>query len=398
MDERAENAPARATSESDLRIRCVDSLERVDRASWDGLGHGSSPFLLYGFLRALELSGSIGDGSGWHPIYLLAETDGSDGPELVAAVPTFVKTHSYGEFIFDWGWASAAERAGIAYYPKLVVAAPHTPATGSRLLLAPGADAAKLSALLARAVREVAEETGCSSIHWLFTTAAEQARLRDLGFAPRASFQFHWHNRGYADFDDFLSRLTSRRRKQIRKERRRVRERIDGIAFVSGAELGARELDALDRLYRANARRHGSIEYLEPGFFRHLAELLPDEMLFAEARVDGDIVAGALYVESSEALYGRYWGFSQEIELLHFEVACYAGIERAIERGLARFEAGAQGEHKLLRGFDPTPTYSSHLMRNAELDAAVREFLVQEAAAVRARMSAYAECGPYKRG
>jgi len=398
MDERSTRARARAAPEPALRIRCVDSLERVDRAAWDALEHGSSPFLRYGFLRALELSGSIGGDSGWHPIYLLAETDGGPERSLVAAVPTFVKTHSYGEFIFDWSWAGAAERAGISYYPKLVVAAPHTPATGPRLLLSPGTDAEHLTALLARAVREVAEEVGCSSIHWLFNTEEEQARLRRLGFAARASFQFHWHNRGYADFDDFLARLTSRRRKQIRKERRRVQERIDGVAFVHGADLDARQLDALDRLYRSNAHRHGSIEYLEPGFFRYLAELAPEEMLFAEARKDGRIVAGALYLESGDALYGRYWGCTEEIELLHFEVSCYAGIERAIERGLARFEAGAQGEHKLLRGFEPTPTHSSHLLRNAELDAAVRGFLAQETAQVEARMAAYADYGPYKRG
>jgi predicted N-acyltransferase len=374
----------------------VDSLEHVDRGAWDALEHGSSPFLRYGFLRALELSGSIGGASGWHPIYLLAETDEEADPELVAAVPCFVKNHSYGEFIFDWSWAGAAERAGLSYYPKLVVAAPHTPATGPRLLLAPGANPERTTALLASAVRQVAEEVGCSSIHWLFTTAEEQARLRALGFAARASFQFHWHNRGYADFDDFLSRLTSRRRKQIRKERRRVYERIDEVSFVRGGDLEPRQLDALDRFYRSNAQRHGSIEYLEPGFFRYLAELCPEEMLFAAARRGGRIVAGALYLESGDTLYGRYWGCSEEIELLHFEVACYAGIERAIARGLARFEAGAQGEHKLLRGFDPTPTFSSHLLRNAELDAAVREFLVHETARVRARMSIYADCGPYK--
>jgi len=294
---RPEPGPAPA-----LRVRCVDSLDAVDRAAWDALDHKSSPFLRYGFLRALELSGSIGGASGWHPIYLLAEADAGERATLLGAVPAFVKTHSYGEYIFDWGWADASERAGISYYPKMVVAAPHTPATGPRVLLADDADAGLLTAVLARAVREVADEFSCSSIHWLFTTAEEQSRLSDLGFAARASFQFHWHNRGYADFDDFLARLTSRRRKQIRKERRRAHAEVDALDFVPGSEVSPAQLDALDRMYRANAQRHCSIEYLEPGFFHHLAELMPEQMLFAEVKHGDRIIAGALYLESDEAL------------------------------------------------------------------------------------------------
>lgn len=383
------NAPARA-----VRVRVERTLQDVDRATWDALDHGPSPFLEWGFLRALELSGSIGRGSGWHPFYLLAEDEASGS--LVAAVPAFVKSHSYGEYIFDWAWASASERAGIPYYPKLVVAAPVTPATGNRVLIRPGEDADALTGAMAGVVRQIAEDAGCGSIHWLFTTAAEQARLTALGFAPRASFQYHWHNRDYAGFDEFLATLKSRKRKQLRKERARAREHIDRLEFVPGSELSGAQIDRLDRLYRFNTHCHGGMDYLQPRFFHHLAELLPERMLFAQAVRGPEIVAGALYLETEGGLYGRYWGCDENLELLHFETAYYAGIERAIERGLPLFEAGAQGQHKLVRGFEPSPTYSSHWIADRRLDEAIRQFLQVEEREVAAHMEELRELLPYR--
>jgi hypothetical protein len=401
-----------------LRVRCVTSIEEVDRSAWDALEHGPSPFLSYGFLRALEVSGSIGRGTGWHPFYLLAEVD-PEGPEgqagtegagreragstplrnLIGGVPAFVKSHSYGEYIFDWSWAGAAQRSGIAYYPKLVVAAPLTPATGRRVLLAPGVDPDHVTAALAAAVRELADQTRCSSVHWLFCTAEEQQRLAGLGFAPRLTFQFHWHNRGYATYDDFLSQLMSRKRKQLRKERRRALELLDGpIEFVPGRGLDERQLEALDRYYRSTVHAHGGMDYLQPGFFHALAQELPETMLFAQARRRGKIVAGALFFETPQGLYGRYWGADQNIEFLHFETAYYAGIERCIARGIPLFEAGAQGEHKLLRGFLPSLTYSSHWMRHPGLHEAITDFLAREVHGVEERIQWLAEHGPYKQG
>lgn len=377
-----------------VHIRIATTLDEVDRDAWDGLEHGSSPFLRWGFLRALELSRSIGADSGWYPFYLLAETPQA----LLGAVPVFVKSHSYGEFIFDWSWANAYERSGRSYYPKLVVAAPLTPASGPRILIAAGVDAEAFTELFVDAVGKLADEVDASSVHWLFTTAAEQARLTALRYAPRASFQFHWHNPGYADFDGFLATLTSRRRKQIRKERRRVSEQVGAVTFTPAAELGAERLARIDGFYRRNTDRHGGMDYLRPGFFTLLAELMPEHFLVADVEAAGEIIAGAVYLESDRFLYGRYWGCSREVDLLHFEVTCYAGIARAIERGLTRFEAGAQGEHKLLRGFAPTPTYSSHWFRDPELDGAVRNFLVHEADEVAARMASLERCGPYKSG
>ena len=384
-----------------LQIRAVHALSGVDPEAWNGLDHGHSPFLEWGFLRALEMSGSTGGPAGWAPIYLLAEVQGDDGSsELVGAVPCFLKDHSYGEYIFDWGWARAASRAGVAYYPKLVVAAPVTPATGPRILLRRGADdePTLVAKLLVAAVRELADATDCSSIHWLFTTEDEHRLLDELGFMSRASFQFHWRNAEYADFDAFLATLASRKRKQIRKERRRALEKVDAVTFVPGGELGAEEIERLDRFYRRTTHRHGGQDYLRPGFFRRLVELMPERVQFARVTRDEAIVAGALYLETPGALYGRYWGCAEEIEFLHFETAYYAGIERCIERGIPLFEAGAQGEHKLLRGFTPSPTYSSHWIRHEGLRHAVGRFLADERAQLPDYMKELRQFTPYKKG
>jgi len=374
----------------------VRDLGSVVAEEWNGLDHGASPFLEHGFLRALELSGSVGGDSGWEPAYLLAETREDRRTRLVGAVAAFVKTHSYGEYIFDFQWARACEQAGIRYYPKLVVAAPVTPATGKRILLAPGTDEEAVTHALLHAVRALADERRCSSIHWLFCTADEQALLARNGFAPRASYQFHWHNDGYRDFDDFLERLTSRKRKQLRKERRRCAEAIDEIDWVEGPELEPADLSAMDRLYRRNVHQHWGEDYLRPGFFEHLQRLAPERLRWLRARRDGAAVAGAIYLETERGLYGRYWGCTEQIELLHFELAYYRGIERCIERGIPLFEAGAQGEHKLLRGFAPSPTYSAHWLRHPDLDRAIRAFLADEARVIEIRMRKLAEYGPYK--
>jgi hypothetical protein len=387
-----------ASSSTKIIVRAVGSIAEVDAAAWDGLDHGPSPFLRHGFLRALEESGSIDTASarkrrsGWSGLYLLAEQAGA----LVGAVPAFVKSHSYGEYIFDWGWANAAERAGLRYYPKLVIAAPQTPATGNRMLIAPGADVDAVRSVLIAAVRAVADDTECSSIHWLFCTQDEQAALIEAGFFPRASLQFHWHNRDYQTFGDFLGQLKSRKRKQLRKERERARAAIERLSWIGGAELDEAQLDDLDRFYRNTTDQHGGRDYLRPGFFHALAKYLPDAMRMVEVVAGGKRVAGALFLETDRALYGRYWGADVHVDLLHFETAYYAGIERAIERRLPLFEAGAQGEHKLLRGFDPMPTYSAHWIRHAGLSAAIVDYTRREAEAVATQIAEMAQFGPYR--
>jgi predicted N-acyltransferase len=279
------------------------------------------------------------------------------------------------------------------------VAAPLTPATGRRVLLAPDVDPDHVTAALAAAVRELAEQTKCSSVHWLFCTAEEQRRLTALGFAPRMTFQFHWHNRGYGSYEDFLSQLMSRKRKQLRKERRRALEALDGpVEFIPGRALEEEQLAALDRYYRSTVHAHGGMDYLQPGFFHALAQELPETMLFAQARRRKRLVAGALFLETAQGLYGRYWGADQNVEFLHFETAYYAGIERCIERQIPLFEAGAQGEHKLLRGFMPSLTYSCHWMRHPGLHDAIADFVAREAEAVEERIGWLAAHGPYKQG
>jgi predicted N-acyltransferase len=368
-----------------ISVKAVGSIDEVDRPAWDRLDHGPSPFLRWGFLKALEESGSIGKRTGWTPVYLLAEQGGA----LVGAVAAFVKTHSYGEYIFDWGWASAAQRAGIRYYPKLVVAAPATPATGTRILLArPEARAPLLAA-----VRQLADDTDCSSIHWLFCTQQEQAVLADAGYFARDTFQFHWKNRGYQTFDDFLGQLKSRKRKQLRKERAKAQAAIERLTWVEAPSQ--EQLDDLDRFYRTTTDNHGGRDYLRPGFFHALAKHLPEAMRMVEVIVEGRRIAGALFLETEAALYGRYWGADTHVDLLHFETAYYAGIERAIVRGIPLFEAGAQGEHKLLRGFEPSPTYSAHWVRHPGLAAAVADFCEREAGAMQHELAEMAKYGPY---
>lgn len=391
-------------------VRVVRSLERVEAARWDALDHDGSPFLEHGFLRALERSRSIGPGTGWDPYYVLVEGDlteragrpGADDPAprpLLGAIACFVKHHSYGEYIFDFGWARAAQRGGIRYYPKLVVAAPVTPASGPRLLLAPGLTPAQrdaVTAALIHTARSLADEQQCSSIHWLFHRERERDLLQAHGFAPRASFQYHWRNRGWRDFDDFLQALTSRKRKQLRKERARARAAVDEIEWVAGDQLQPEDLAAIDRFYRHTTDEHGGQDYLRPGFFEELRTLLPHRLQWVRARRGGKTIAGALYLETDRALFGRYWGADVPVEFLHFELAYYCGIERCIARGLPLFEAGAQGEHKLLRGFAPSPTYSGHWIRHGGLRGAVDRFLAEEHATIEQYLRELATLQPYR--
>jgi uncharacterized protein len=391
-----------------LTLREVQTIFSVESASWNALDHAPSPFLEWGFLAALERSGSIGAAAGWDPHYLLVhgelpaaqQSSPDQAGVLLGAVAAFVKGHSYGEYIFDFHWARASMNAGIPYYPKLVIAAPVTPATGRRILLHPQLDAAGREAVTARlleGVRALAQDAGCSSTHWLFTTADERERLLADGYAARASYQFHWHNPGYSCFDEFLAGLTSRKRKQIRKERSRARAAVDALRFVPGSEIDAAQLAALDRFYRRTTSLYGGRAYLRPGFFHALLELAPERVQFLEVTRASRAIAGALFFETDLALYGRYWGCDEEVEYLHFEAAYYAGIERCIERRLPLFEAGAQGEHKLLRGFMPVICHSAHEFCHPGLDRGVREFLREEFRAVTHHVEQMADYGPYKK-
>jgi predicted N-acyltransferase len=353
------------------------------------------PFLEHAFLNALELSGSVSDDAGCVPRLVLARDRG----RLVGAIPLYLKTNSYGEFIFDWAWADAAQRAGIRYYPKLVAAIPFTPATGHRILLAPDAGADAVTRALLKGVDELATEERVSSVHFLFCTDAEKAQLGAAHYAPRLSMQFHWENRRdrpFDDFDDYLSTFRSRNRKQVRKER--AAAAAHGLTFrvATGPELDDRDWAALQQFYAANVARHQGIEYLQPAFFDVVRETFSDRLVATLAYHGRTPVAGTVNFEKGRHLYGRYWGCLGDWEMLHFELCYYQLIERAIARRYTRFEAGAQGEHKLKRGLLPSFTHSAHWIRQPQFAAAIGDYLIAEAKSVEQRAAAYASHSPFR--
>lgn len=379
----------------DISTEVTDRISAVGADEWNRLCGEDDPFLEHAFLAALEASGSVGTRAGTAPRFVLVRESG----RLVGAVPLYLKNNSYGEFIFDWAWANAAHRGGIPYYPKLVAAIPFTPATGRRLLLAPDADAEGITAALMDGVRAVAKEERASSIHFLFCTEPEAATLAAQGLRPRLSLQFHWHNRPqrpYRDFDDYLGEFKSRHRKQVRREREVAASHGLTLTTLSGTEMEDRDWTALQDFYAANAAKHGGIEYLTPAFFDIIRATYAHRVVATLAYLDGVPVAGTFNFEKGRHIYGRYWGCRAEYSMLHFELCYHRLIERAIARGCTRFEAGAQGEHKLKRGLVPSFTHSAHWIRHPGLAAAVTEFVAAEAEAVRAQAGAYADESPFR--
>jgi hypothetical protein len=370
-------------------------MAEVPAAAWDAMVGDHEPFARHAFLHALETSGSVGAGTGWRPCHLLVV----DGELPVAAMPLYEKHDSFGEFVFDWSWAEASERAGLAYYPKLVCAIPFTPATGARVLVAPGADASAVTSRVARALAERAAAGAYSGVHVLFCGQREQAAWQRQGYAARDGFQFHWQRDGaWRSFDDFLASLRSPSRKQIRKERARAAGHGLRLSMRAGASLGAEDCRALYALYRQTVWEKGAQSYLTAEFFQALRGPLASLVQVAVAQSERGIEAMALFFCAGEHLYGRYWGARVPLDSLHFELCYYLPIEWAIAHGVSRFEAGAQGEHKLKRGLLPSRCYSAHRLCHAGLHAAVEQFVERERAAVDATMEAYAAQGPYVRG
>ncbi|MGH7174007.1 MAG: GNAT family N-acetyltransferase [Gemmataceae bacterium] len=363
-----------------LTLRVVDKLADVAPAAWDACA-GSNPFVTHAFLQALEESGSATGKTGWLPQHLLLE-DGSG--RLVGAAPLYVKSHSYGEYVFDHGWAEAYERAGGQYYPKLLTAVPFTPVPGPRLLLRSDAQSNARRLLIAGLI-EVAKRSGVSSLHVTFPTADDCDMLVKFGFLRRIGRQFHWENRGYRNFDDFLAVLNARKRKQIKRERREANAAVD-IELLSGADLKSRHWDAFFRFYTSTSDRKWGSSYLTREFFDLLGERMADRVLLVMATHGGRYVAGALNLIGPDTLYGRNWGCSGDFPFLHFEACYYRAIEFAIERSLKRVEAGAQGEHKIQRGYLPQPTYSAHWIADVGFRRAVEDFLGRETVAVENEM------------
>ena len=370
-----------------LTVRIVEELGDLPVGEWNALA-GGNPFLRHEFFCALHETGCASVRTGWSPRFVTVWA----GPRLRAALPLYLKSHSYGEYVFDWAWADAYERHGLAYYPKLLSAVPFSPVSGSRLL---GDDRAARVRLIAAAL-ELAR--GVSSLHVLFPPEAEARELGAAGLMLRRGVQFHWINAGYASFDEFLATLTHDKRKKIRQERRRVREAGVSLRRKTGREISPEDWKHFVRCYNLTYRAHMSSPYLNLAFFTRLGETLPDHLLLVTAEREGRPIAAALDVFTDEALYGRYWGALEHVPCLHFEACYYQGLEFCIERGIRAFEGGAQGEHKLARGFLPVPTWSAHWLRHPQFANAVENFLARESKGVERYIDELAEHSPFRAG
>lgn len=367
--------PSPAASDCEpLQATVTERIADIPAKAWNQLAGEDNPFVRHEFLLALERNGCVGEDSGWYPRHLLVYA----GDRLVGAAPLYIKTHSFGEFGSDWAWADAYQRAGMAYYPKLVCAIPFTPVTGARLLCAPGPHSAEIRAAIAETGVEVARSAGVSCLQWLFASADDAQLLEAHGHATRVGCQYHWHNHGYRDFQDYLDHLRSKRRKQVRRERREADASGVEVRMLSGADVSESDWRAYHRLYSATYDRKWGFPSLTPEFFFEVGRTMPDSVMLVLARRGDTCIAGAHLFRGREVLYGRNWGCSEYLPSLHFEMCYYRGIEFCIETGLSVFEAGAQGEHKIWRGFLPQATHSAHWFREARFREAIGDFLRRE--------------------
>ncbi|MEN3747193.1 GNAT family N-acetyltransferase [Sphingomonas sp. HF-S3] len=374
---------------SSITARIADGVASIPAADWDACAGSGNPFVSHDFLSILERSGSATVGTGWQPLPIII--DGPDGRPAGIA-PAYGKSHSQGEYVFDHGWADAWERAGGRYYPKLQVAVPFTPVPGPRLLLRDEADAPALIA----AIEAVTDQNRLSSAHVTFLHEREVPAFEAAGWLLREGTQFHWQNQGYGRFDDFLETLASRKRKAIRKERAAALEGLN-VRHLTGGDITEAHWDAFWIFYQDTGSRKWGRPYLTRSFFSMLGETMGDKVLLMLAERDGRPIAGALNLIGADTLYGRYWGAVEDVPFLHFELCYYQAIDAAIERGLTRVEAGAQGEHKLARGYVPVPTWSAHYLPDPGFRAAVAEFLDREREAVRQEQAYLGELTPFKR-
>jgi uncharacterized protein len=379
-----------------ITIQVLTSLADVTAEAWDDCAGQHNPFVRHAFLSALEDSGSANDETGWMAQHLIIENRTGG---LLAAAPLYLKNHSYGEYVFDWGWADAYERAGGQYYPKLQCAVPFTPATGPRLLVSAevsDSEAVEFRQALAAAMVKLAEKSQVSSLHVTFPERAEWEIMGELGYLQRGGQQFHWENRGYENFDDFLNQLTSRKRKQLRKERQKVAELDLRFRALRGPEITDAHWHAFYKFYRNTIDQKWGQNYLTAEFFPMLGQRLGEAVVLIVAEEHGRTVAGALNLVGGDTIYGRNWGCEGHYKFLHFETCYYQAIDFAITNGLKWVEAGAQGPHKIQRGYLPTPTYSAHWIADPGLRNAVARFLVDEKQALNHEMAALANHSPYR--
>jgi predicted N-acyltransferase len=391
--------PRKADAKEQRIVRVASRIADIPAAEWDACARGtgpsvSNPFISHAFFLALEESGSAARKTGWLPHHLLLEDGDST---LLGVLPCYLKSHSQGEYVFDHGWADAYERAGGRYYPKLQASVPFTPVPGNRILVSPGEGEAERKALLLRAATEVTGRLGLSGLHITFLTRDEWELAGELGFLKRTDQQFHWRNEGYASFDDFLGALASRKRKAVKRERREALQDGTAIEWVTGSSMTETHLDAFFDFYMDTGSRKWGSPYLNRRCFSLLRESMADKMLLVLAKRARRYIAGALNFIGADTLYGRYWGGIEDHPFLHFEVCYYQAIDFALQHHLARVEAGAQGAHKLARGYLPAKTYSAHYIADPALRRAVADYLKRERLAVTREIALLSEESPYRK-
>ncbi|GAB5380258.1 MAG: GNAT family N-acetyltransferase [Aliiglaciecola sp.] len=376
-----------------LNFEFIESIDAIPKSSWDTPFQNQDPFCCYNFLAALEHSGSVGEQSGWQPFHLVAYQE----DKVVGILPLYKKSHSYGEYVFDFAWADAYHRHQIDYYPKLVNAIPFTPATGPRCLVATNQDPISIMNKCMAHIRAQLPLLGVSSVHCLFPERKLSENLNKNGMTMRKSVQFHWFNKDYLDFNDFLSNFTARRRKSVKKERKKIEHQAISIARYHGNQLTLVEMDFFYQCYcQTYRKRSGHLGYLTKEFFTEILHRMKDHLLIVMATRNDKPIAGALYFFNDTHLYGRYWGALEEADGLHFECCYYQGIEFCIEKGIQIFNPGTQGEHKILRGFEPTFCYSNHFLAEPNFNDAVIRFIQQETPGIYSYKTSAEKILPYK--
>lgn len=357
-----------------MEVKQIKSMTQVDGVAWNRLTGDAYPFLRHEFLLALEQSGSVSEQTGWVPAHLLV----IDQDELVAFMPLYLKQHSWGEYVFDHQWAQAYQQQGIAYYPKWLTAIPLTPCQGARIVIKAAIDPLEVTQLLLNFIKQLSDKLGISSWHCLFPDLQQAELLQSLGLSIREGVQFHWFNQGYRDFNDFLQTLNAGKRKMLKRERRRVNEQGVRLLRIAGPNVSDLQWQVFFQLYTMTYLKRGSQPYLNLAFFRQIAATMGERLLLVLAIKDNNIIAAALSFVGEDTLYGRYWGCFEEYNSLHFEACYYQGLDYCIEHGLNRFDSGAQGEHKISRGFEPITTYSAHWIKDARLAKSIEHFLARE--------------------
>jgi uncharacterized protein len=367
------------TTVQKFQPRFLRSIADIDASVWNALAGESYPFLRHEFLWALESSGCTTAETGWTPCHLLLETTVEGKPEIVACLPLYLRNNSWGEYVFDWSWADAYARHGLDYYPKLLSAIPYTPCAGPRLCLLPGIDTACAVATVLAVVEALASKQQASSWHLLFPDVQQKALFDSSSLLQRTGCQYQWFNRNYQNFEDFLAAMNSRKRKNIRKERLQVQQQGIMFRLIEGAAITNAEWELFTDFYKNTYHVRGRKPYLNAAFFRQLGNTMPESLMLALAYHNEVCVAGALFFKGSDTLFGRYWGCSTEFQFLHFETCYYQGIDYCIRNGLHRFDSGAQGEHKIQRGFEPVPTWSLHWIAHPQFRTAIAQFVREEA-------------------